>query len=64
MNDNHGQQNEMTEEEHSRRHKLLHGMLDELVADMMMHTGCIASKTNVIDLMRWSCDQMGKPSKK
>jgi hypothetical protein len=52
---------EMTREEHIARHKELHRMLDELVADFISCTGKMPSKSTVMELMEWSCAQTTDP---
>ena len=64
VDNDHGQQNQMTREEHIKRHQLLHGMADELMADMIDHTGMLPSTTTVMDMMRWSKEQMINPEVK
>lgn len=54
----------MTPEEHKERHEILHGYLDELVADFIGHTGGLPSRTNLMDLMEWSAKQMDSPTEK
>ncbi len=44
-----------------RRHVLLHGYLDELVADMIRSTYMLPSKTTVLELMEWSYRQTADP---
>jgi hypothetical protein len=50
-----------TEVKHRRRHISLHKQLDELVSDFIFHTGKLASKSSVLDLMEWSAKQIKKP---
>ena len=53
----------MLEEEHKDRHKLLHGNLDELVADWIeSNPGKLPSKSTILELMQWSKGQTEKPS--
>jgi len=52
----------MKPEEHKARHKMLHDMLDELVADMIDHTIMSPSKTTVMQLMTWSNEQQKNPT--
>jgi len=47
---------------HIRRHQELHRSLDELVADMMYHTGHLPSKTSLMQLMEWSNSQTENPT--
>lgn len=52
----------MTREEHIERHKELHAALDELVADMITHSGKRPSQMTVYELMKWSGDQTRNPT--
>jgi hypothetical protein len=54
----------ITEEEHIKRHKELHEMLDELVADFISQTHNLPSSTSVMELMDWSFEQTKKPTGK
>lgn len=47
----------MTHEEHTQRHKLLHREPDELVADMLTHTGKLPTETSIFELLSWSNQQ-------
>jgi hypothetical protein len=48
----------MTREQHMARHRTLHGMLDELLADYLRHGDHTRSISDPIaDLMRWSFEQ-------
>jgi hypothetical protein len=47
---------------HILRHKELHKAFDELIADMMQHTGRLPSKTSVRQLMEWSNSQTENPT--
>jgi hypothetical protein len=47
-----------------RKHVLLHGYLDELVADMIRSTYMQPSKTTVHELMEWSYRQTIDPEEK
>ena len=47
----------ITKEQHIERHKLLHRMLDELVADFINETGKLPSQTTLNLLMEWSYKQ-------
>lgn len=51
----------MTPKEHKKRHEELHNNLDELVADFIMNTGSLPSKTTVLELIEWSHGQTIKP---
>ncbi len=44
-----------------RKHVLLHGYLDELVADMIRSTHALLSKTTIMELMEWSYRQTVNP---
>lgn len=52
----------MSDEEHRSRHEMLHKMLDELVADFIVHTGSYPSKTPILELMQWSAAQAKSPT--
>lgn len=52
---------EQNEAEHIERHKMLHGYLDELLADFMQKTGKFLSKASCMELMQWSYKQTKKP---
>lgn len=47
---------------HQARHAQLHAMLDELVADWMIHTGKRPSTTSVLALMEWANEQRLAPT--
>lgn len=50
---------------HRKRHKLLHGHLDELIADFIENEeGVLPSKTPILKLMEWSQKQTVEPSGK
>ena len=51
-------------EEHKQRHRQLHCNLDELLADYIHQTGKLLSETTVLDLVRWSAQQMDNPTTK
>ncbi len=51
----------MTKEEHRLIHVELHQSLDLLLADFLDHTGCLLTKTSVMDLMKWSHEQTKNP---
>lgn len=51
-------------EEHKERHRMLHGYLDELVADWIRHTNSLPSKNTVFELMEWSNTQIASPATK
>lgn len=48
-------------ESHRARHRYLHRMLDELVADWIRHTDGRPSKNSVLDLMKWANGQRDNP---
>jgi len=50
----------MTPEEHKERHVELHGMLDELLADFILHAGG-RLRNSIDDLMQWSHKQTKEP---
>ena len=52
----------MDKKEHIKRHKLLHGKLDELVADFIGHTKGLPSKTTLMEFMEWSFAQIQNPT--
>jgi len=54
----------MNEQEHIERHKKLHVLLDELVADFIAHTDGRPSTTTVLELMQWAHQQTISPSQK
>jgi hypothetical protein len=45
---------------HRERHIELHRCLDELVAGMISETTMLPSKTTILELMKWSKEQMEK----
>jgi hypothetical protein len=47
----------MTREEHLKRHKELHAMLDELLADYVGKTGKRFSTSTIMELIEWSYRQ-------
>ena len=53
----------MSKDEHIQRHKMLHQMLDELLADFLRHTNCekLPSCTTIEELMVWSSKQTVDP---
>ena len=54
----------MSREAHIQRHKELHRNLDELVADMITETNLFPSQMSVLDLMKWSSQQMINPTER
>lgn len=42
---------------HQERHIFLHKYLDELLADFIMHTEKLPSKTTLVEFMEWSYSQ-------
>ena len=52
----------MTEKEHLKRHKMLHENLDELVAEFIMYTKALPSRSTVMELIEWSHQQTVLPS--
>lgn len=52
----------MTPEVHSERHAELHRCFDELLADFLACTGKLPSKTMILDLMKWSHEQIENPT--
>jgi hypothetical protein len=54
----------MNKKEHIKRHKMLHAMLDELLADCITHNrSFFPSKNTVMDLLEWSHQQTISPTK-
>ena len=51
----------MNRRQHIKRHKKLHGALDELLADFVAQTGSVISQTSVFDLLEWSYKQTINP---
>jgi hypothetical protein len=56
--------NEITVEQHMKRHKELHLAFDELAADYVVHTGRLLSKSSLMDLIEWSYKQTVNPTVK
>lgn len=53
---------EMTEQEHAERHKVLHRCLDELIADWIgSGPRRYPTKCTIYELMKWSNGQTKKP---
>ncbi len=52
----------MTKMEHIKRHERLHVNLDELAADAIANAKMLPSKTTVMELMKWSSQQMVSPT--
>lgn len=48
--------------EHKERHVMLHGAIDELVADFIVHTRRRPSETTVMELMTWASEQRSNPT--
>ena len=51
-----------TPKEHKERHVELHKALDELIADFISHTSKLPSDTSLMELMKWSHQQMMEPT--
>ena len=51
-----------TKKYHKKRHTVLHEHLDELVADYIVYTNGLPSKTSVMKLMEWSAAQVENPT--
>jgi len=50
-------------DEHQARHRILHEMVDELVADyLLQHREALPSETTLLDLMKWSYEQTQNPT--
>ena len=47
---------------HKLRHILLHQHLDELMADFILHSKKLPSKTTVMELVLWSHQQTIEPT--
>lgn len=47
---------------HIRKHKMLHKMLDELIADFEIHTEKRVTQATIMDLLQWSHDQTLNPA--
>jgi hypothetical protein len=47
----------LTAENHRKIHQELHGHLDSLVADFIVETHKLPSKTTILELIDWSHDQ-------
>ena len=54
----------MEKKAHAETHKRLHDNLDELVADWIMNTEKRPSTTTVLELMKWSANQIPEPDHK
>jgi len=52
----------MDKKEHIIRHKELHTMFDELMADFIRHTNKLPSGTNLMELANWSHKQTINPT--
>jgi len=54
----------MEDEEHRKRHELLHKSLDELLADFIEHNKNKGfSNTTIMELLEWSARQAREPDK-
>lgn len=49
-------------EAHIQRHKELHRMLDELLADFIERTGRMLTKTSLLEFLTWSFEQTINPT--
>ena len=54
--------NELSPEEHQKRHIELHKAFDELIADFIAQTGKVPSETTIMELMAWSHTQTINPT--
>ncbi len=54
----------MTKEEHIKVHKELHKNFDNLLADFILMTDKLPSKTSLTDFMKWSHEQTINPTVK
>ena len=52
----------ISREEHISRHKELHACLDELMADMILHTKMLPPQTTVMELASWAYQQTENPT--
>lgn len=52
----------MTQDEHRKRHQLLHQMLDELIADFLTCNRGKGLSTTLRELMEWSQGQTVSPT--
>jgi hypothetical protein len=52
----------LDKETHRARHVELHRLLDELLADMIQQTGCLPSRTTILELLQWSHAQTVNPT--
>lgn len=52
----------LTKEQHKKRHQLLYRHLDELIADWMRHTQKPVLDQPIIELLKWSAEQMKDPT--
>lgn len=48
--------------EHAARHEFLHGAVDELLADYMVHVGSASPRSPVIGLLEWSNNERSDPT--
>jgi hypothetical protein len=51
-----------TREDHIKRHQELHAALDELLADYVLQTEKLLSETNLLELVKWSWEQVQDPT--
>ncbi len=54
----------MSQEVHAQRHKELHKALDELLADFILQTGKMPSRTTLFEFMEWSHGQTINPTER
>jgi len=55
---------DLTKKEHIKRHKELHGCLDELTADFIINTDRSLSDVSIMELIHWSYEQTKNPTNK
>ena len=54
----------ISKEAHKSIHRRLHKNLDKLLADFIVHTGKLPSKTNLMEFLTWSYNQTTNPTVK
>ena len=53
----------MTRSQHLKRHRELHGALDELLADFLTHHRCrLISSVSLMEFLKWSASQLVEPT--
>lgn len=51
----------MTQKKHKEIHEKFHRNLDEMMAEFIMQTGKLPSKTSLMEFVEWSYAQMQNP---